>query len=200
MTDDFGSIPIDVEVDDTPAPSPELQKLMANPPKLAKLGFGAPVIQMADQGATVPEIAKAMALPETQVAEVVKATEVLPPEEKQQLQQQYQYNSVFALPDRMQELYDDTMRMSRLAEENPLLYKDYLNTRVTVLKLAKECMKDAAIEKQRDDEFNQMLDVINKSDDVTCPHCAKPFKANIMSKIIKGIQTLRANRGIIKGF
>lgn len=167
---------------------PEVEKLLKKPPKLAKLGMGAPVLKMKDEGKTVSEIAESLEVPEKDVKEMVVALEKIPVESKEVLDHSLRGTSVFAIFDRLEDLFEDTMRMSKIAEDNPLLYKDYLNTRLNVLKLVKECQKDEMVTKQRDDEFNAIIEEIGK-ESIEC-----------QQRIMKRIQQLRAARGLIKGF
>lgn len=186
MFDSFSELPDEEQAPE--ALKPEVEKLLKKPPKLAKLGMGSPVLKMKDEGKSVSEIANTLEVPEKDVKEMVQALEKIPQESMELVDHSLRSTSVFAVFDRLEDLFEDTMKMSRVAEDNPLLYKDYLNTRLNVLKLVKECQKDEMVTKQRDDEFNAIIEEIGKE------------SLDCQQRIMKRIQQLRAARGLIKGF
>lgn len=150
--------------------------------RINQMGLGPKVLEMKRNGYSIENISNELAMPVKEVKKWWDTFSSLAPKQKQAFAKVMHENSVFDIASRMEESYAELTDMARSIQKNPELWILYKSEMRQHLKLAKETLESANLQKQRQEEVDIMLEEIRKESE------------GCRMRIMKRLQELRQNR------
>lgn len=157
-----------------------------SPNQINQLGLGPKVIQGKRNGYSDEQIALSIGMDAKDVKKWWNIYQGLSPEQKRVVAKSMIDNSVFDIPQRMQELYDDLKSAAdEIRDRNPSVYREFLAEVRMTLKQAKEIIEASHNASRYEDERNVIIEEISKES----PECAK--------RIRKRLQEMKYTKGLL---